>query len=872
MTPDHVDAANDDARLREELEAVSQQQAATNEVLKALGRSASDVDPILGTVVDSARRLCRADVSQIHLADGDVYRLARSVGLSAEGVEFMTSHPVGADRTSLIGRVVLHGRTQQITDVLSDPDYGRADLQRIAGLRTVLGVPMVLDEELVGVLLVWRTEVDPFGDREAEALATFAAQAAIAIRQVNLLRDLGARQQELAQKVDQLEALGEVGQVVSSSLDLDEVLATIVTLAVQLSGTDGGSIFEFDDKDQTFQVRTAYGTSPELVESLRQATIRLSDTLVGRAATTGTPEQVPDLRAAPLDAHLRRLHDADWRSVAIVPMLRKGTIIGALVVRRKTPGTFSEETLDLLVTFASQSALAIMNARLFRELARKSAELTVASQHKSEFLASMSHELRTPLNAVIGFSEVLLERMFGDINERQEEYLRDIWSSGKHLLELLNDILDLSKVEAGHMELQRTTLEVGPALAYGLSMVRERASRHAIELTLDVPSDVGLIEVDELRFKQVVLNLLSNAVKFTGDGGRVEVHARNDMNEVVVTVTDTGVGVAVEDRERIFESFHQGGRSPSQSEGTGLGLTLSKRIVELHGGRIWVESEVGVGSTFSFTVPVTATVAAEPAELPTAAAEASPATATVVVVEDDSRSLELLTLYLEAAGVEVVQARDGESGLEVIRSLRPAGVVLDIRLPKLDGWDLLGQLKADPDTASIPVIVVSMLDERGKGFALGAAEYLVKPVSRDEVVSALARVGALGNHERVALAIDDDPLAIELVRAVLGREGWEVLGAETGEEGLALAAARRPAVILLDLLMPGMDGFEVVDALRGNPTTKDVPVVVLTSKEMTTDDKRRLNGRISYVAHKTQFDSAGLVALVRRLTAEGAAR
>ncbi len=860
----------DNAQLQRELAAVRQQQAATNEILAALGRSASDLATILGTVVDSARLLCRADVSQIHLVDGDVYRLARSSGLSDDVVEFMAAHPVGADRGSLIGRVGLYGRTQQIPDVLDDPDYGRAELQRIAGLRTVLGVPMVLDNELVGVLLVWRTEVDPFGDREAEALATFAAQAAIAMRQVNLLRDLEARQQELAQKVDQLEALGEVGQLVSSSLDLDEVLATIVTLAVQLSGTDGGSIFEFDETEQTFQVRTAYGTSPELVESLRHTTIGLSDTLVGRAATGARPEQVPDLREATLDAHLRRLHAAGWRSVAVVPMLRKESIVGALVVRRKTPGAFSQETLDLLETFASQSALAIVNARLFRELERKGAELTVASQHKSEFLASMSHELRTPLNAVIGFSEVLLERMFGDINERQEEYLRDIWSSGKHLLELLNDILDLSKVEAGHMELQRTTFDVGQALAYGLSLVRERATRHAIELTLDLAPDLGVIDADELRFKQVVLNLLSNAVKFTGDGGRVDVRARNDGNELVVTVTDTGIGVAPDDRERIFESFHQGGRSPTESEGTGLGLTLSKRIVELHSGRIWLESELGVGSTFGFALPA---VAASPADVPTTTTTdvvRSLAAATVVVVEDDARSLELLTLYLEAAGVNVVPARDGESGLDVIRRLRPDGVVLDIRLPKLDGWDLLGQLKADPPTASIPVIVVSMLDERGKGFALGAAEYLVKPVGRDEIVSALARVRLLRDTERVALAIDDDPLAIELVRAVLGPEGWEVLGAENGEEGVALAAARQPAVILLDLLMPGMDGFEVVDALRSDPRTREVPVVVLTSKTMTAEDKRRLNGRISYVASKAQFDSAQLIALVQRLTTEQA--
>ena len=589
-------------RLRTELAEVKDQLFATSDVLTAIGRSASDVDAVLGTVVDSARQLCHADVAQIHLVEDGVLKLARSSGLSEAGVEFMARHPMGPDRQSLIGRVQLYGKTQQITDVLSDPDYSRLDLQRLAGLRTVLGVPMQLDDEIIGVLLVWRVKVDPFGERETAVLTTFAAQAAIAIRQANLVRDLENRQQELGQKVEQLEALGEIGQAVSSSLDLDEVLDRIVTHAVLLSGTDGGSIFELTD--DRFQVRMAYGTSPELLERLRTTRIDVDGTLVGRAATEGRPLQVPDLRDAPTDAHLRVLRDAGWRSLIAVPMLREGRIVGALVVRRKTPGGFSEDTCELLQTFASQSAMAILNARLFRELERNSAELEAASRHKSEFLASMSHELRTPLNAVIGFSEVLLERMFGDLNERQEEYLHDIWDSGRHLLELLNDILDLSKVEAGRMQLERSTFSVSDALDACLSQVRAQAAQREVALEREVAADVGSLDTDELRFKQVLLNLLSNAVKFTPAGGTVAVRVTTDAAAVTVSVTDTGIGIAPEDRERIFESFQQSGRGPAQQEGTGLGLTLSKRIVELFEGEMRLESEVGVGSTFSFTVPI----------------------------------------------------------------------------------------------------------------------------------------------------------------------------------------------------------------------------------------------------------------------------
>jgi len=481
----------------------------------------------------------------------------------------------------------------------------------------------------------------------------------------------------------------------------------------------------------------------------------------------------------------------------------------------------------------------------------------------------MSHELRTPLNAIIGFSEVLLERMFGELNERQDDYLRDIWSSGKHLLELLNDILDLSKIEAGQMVLNRSEFAVRECLEYCLSMVRERALKQRILLSLEVDPEVGLLDADRLRFRQVVLNLLSNAVKFTPDGGRVGVRASLRDQDLVVEVADTGPGVAAEDRQRIFDAFQQGARHPEQTEGTGLGLTLSKRILELHGGRIWVDSEAGKGSTFGFALPAGS---GEPAStsVPQAGLDSGLSTElapgpgpTVVVVEDDRRSFDLLRVYLEAAGARVVSARDGEEGLDTVRSLSPAGVVLDILLPGIDGWEVLAQLKADPGTAAIPVIVVSMLDERGRGFALGAAEYLVKPVGKDQLLAALYRAAAVPELKHTVVAIDDDPLAIELVRASLEPEGWTVLGAATGQEGLALIRERQPSAVLLDLLMPGMDGFEVVEALRADPDTKTVPVVILTSKSMTQQDKERLQGRITYVARKTEFDLSGLAGLLR---------
>jgi signal transduction histidine kinase/ActR/RegA family two-component response regulator len=720
-----------------------EQVAATNQVLQALGRSASDPDTVLDTIVKTARRLCHSQAAQIYLIEGDTFTLSSSVGLSADFVSYLTEHPMRRDRGTLIGRVTVDRTVQQIHDVLSDPEYKRQDIQDIGGYRTLVSAPMLLDDEVVGTLSLWRTEVAPFDDREMSLLETFAAQAAVVVRHVHLLRALEARGVELAHRVEQLEALSDVGAMVSSSLVLDEVLSNIIRNAVRFAGCDGGSMMEYLEEDRSFSVRTAYGTSPELLATLRTIRVDLDTTLVGRAAREGHPISVPDLDQVDLDPHLHLLYNDGWRSIVAVPVLRDGRIIGALVVRRKSTGPFSEENVEFLETFASQSALAIFNARLFRELEQKTAELQVVSQHKSDFLASMSHELRTPLNAVIGFSEVLLERYFGDLNARQEEYLRDILNSGRHLLELLNEILDLSKVEAGRMELEPVTFSVRGALEYCSSMVRERAARHGITVVVTVDSGLDMIEeCDELRFKQVLLNLLSNAVKFTPDGGRVEVSAVRRGDSVAVTVADNGPGIPPEDRERIFDSFQQGRRGAQREEGTGLGLTLCRRIVDLLGGTMWLETEVGAGSLFGFTVPVGHAV-----QRPAAAMPAGDGQPTVVVVDDDRASLDLLSAYLEGCGVHVVGARDGDEGLEAVRGLRPAAVLLDIRLPGVDGWHVLRRLRADEATAEIPVIIVSILDERIRGLAAGANDYLVKPVGRDDLVHSLAVAGVLSGAQ-----------------------------------------------------------------------------------------------------------------------------
>jgi signal transduction histidine kinase len=734
----------DDGDADHQLRDARERSAASREILEALGRDVANPGAVLDTVVEKAAQLCGARAAQLFRRDGDVFRLSRATRDTPDDYRMhLMQQPIAMDRSSTVGRAAEDKCTVQIPDVLADLDYGRSDLQTATGFRTLLSTPMLLEDRVVGVLSMWRTDVAPFDDRERALLEDFAVQGAIVMQQVNLVRALESRRAELGNKVAQLEALQEVDDAVGSSLDVNEVLERIVRNAVRLTNlgfgditlsTDGGSILEYDVTSDSFHVH-AFGSSADLLQQLRAITIRREEsTLAGRTAHAHEPFEIPNLADVDRDRYLEVLFRNGWRSVLAVPMLRGETMLGVLVIRRRGTGNFPRDVTEVLQTFAGQSALAIVNARLFRALETKSRELEIASNHKSEFLANMSHELRTPLNAVIGFSKVLLERSHGELNERQDQYLHDIWNSGRHLLELLNDILDLSRIESGQMDVEPRRFSVSGALEYTLATVRERAAAHSIVVTVEIADDIGMIDADELRFKQVVVNLLSNAVKFTPDGGSVTLCAYRAGTELNVTVTDTGIGVAPEHRGRIFESFQQGRRGASKGEGTGLGLTLSRKFVGLMGGRMWLESAVGEGSTFGFAIPVLpqggdGIVPAAVGELPV-----------LILVDDDRASLDLISAYLDGSRVQVLCATDGVQALDLIRRVLPTAVVLDIKLPRRDGWDVLAELKAAPETAAIPVVIATVLDERARALAAGAAVFLRKPVGRDELVDALLGV------------------------------------------------------------------------------------------------------------------------------------
>jgi signal transduction histidine kinase len=429
----------------------------------------------------------------------------------------------------------------------------------------------------------------------------------------DLEKKVEQRTHELAQSVAELRALSEVSQAVNSTLDLQEVLNTIVGKAVQLSDTDAGAIYDYDEAKKEFGLRSAYGMDDELIAAFKERHIRIGDVGIGQAARQRAPLQIADLQTEPASDILDMVIRAGYRAVLIVPLLGADRIIGALVVRRKRPGEFSKQTIDLLQTFAAQSVLAIQNARLFHEIEDKSRQLAEASQHKSQFLANMSHELRTPLNAILGYTELILDDIYGETPAKMRGVLDRVQRNGKHLLGLINDVLDLSKIEAGQFSLSLSDYSLKNVIQTVFSAIEPLASEKQLALKIDVAQELPQGRGDERRLAQVLLNLVGNAIKFT-DAGEVSIKGSSVNGSFNVAVRDTGPGISTADQAKLFQEFQQADNSITKKKGgTGLGLAISKRIIEMHGGRIWVESSPGNGSTFAFTLPVKVEEQARPA-------------------------------------------------------------------------------------------------------------------------------------------------------------------------------------------------------------------------------------------------------------------
>ena len=869
---------------RRELTESLEQQTATSDVLQVISSSPGDLDPVFDAMLENAVRICDATFGGIYRIENDTVRLvATHKDVPAAYARARRFEPFRPSPKHYFGRMMATRTVLHITDTAAEPGYLERRPEYVAAVdlgdvRTFMAVPMLKENEPIGAFLLARQEIRPFTDKQIALVTSFANQAVIAIENTRLLTELRQRTDELGRSVGELRALGEVSQAVNSTLELETVLSTIVSKAVQLSNTEAGAIYVLDERDREFHLRATYGMDQELIDALSQRHIGFDESNVTLALANREPIQVADLRDDPPSELNDLILRAGYRARLMAPLFRGADIVGLLVVRRRTPGAFPQNTVDLIKTFAAQSVLAIQNARLFQEIDEKSRELEVAGQHKSQFLANMSHELRTPLNAIIGYSEILQEEAAdADQNEIVPD-LKKIESAGRHLLGLINDILDLSKVEAGRMEVFLEDVELVPLLEEVRALIGPLAEKNGNVLDLKLAEDIGTIHTDRTKLKQSLLNVLSNGSKFTENGRLTLVAERFADNTgrpmVRFAISDTGIGMTEEQLGRLFQAFSQADASTTKKYGgTGLGLAISRQFCQLLGGDITVTSRPGEGSTFTIILPTRSDGPAQvkPADAPRIAAEVN-GVATVLIVDDDPAARELLTASLKSTGYRLVHASSGTEALALARTVRPDAITLDVMMPKPDGWDVLTALKADADLYDIPVIIVTMAPDRGIGLSLGAVDVLTKPVDRARLTALIHR---LVRRDGPVLVVEDDADTREMMRHTIAKMGLAVAEAANGRRALGwLGEHAPPAMILLDLMMPEMDGFEFLDALSARTEWHEIPIVVVTAKQLSTAERERLLLQARKVIEKakaTRVDIAAAIATaVRRRSGRAA--
>jgi signal transduction histidine kinase len=609
---DQAVIAIETARLFEEVQARSrelsdalEQQTATGDILRVIAGTPDDAQPVFDAIAQSALRLFAVSHVSMMLREGDWARCKATAGSADPRGGFL----IPLERNSTSGRSMLEKTVITISDTESadSPTFAR-DSGRVVGFRAMAAAPMMREGSAIGSIHMMRKTPGPFTNTQIELLKTFADQAVIAIENARLFDEVQLRTRELARSVKELQALGEVGRAVSSTLDLKVVLKTIVERAVALSGTDAGSIFYYRKELGTFELGETTGLSEEFVARLRKLEISARDTGPGEAIAKRQPLQIPDLTQRPSDQLRDAVLEAGFQASLMVPLLSAEGPLGALILRRRQPGEFSQAVVTLMQSFADQSAIALENARLFDEIAQKSRELEIAGQHKSQFVANMSHELRTPLAAILGYAELMQEGFYEPLGQKSMDALTRIRSNGKHLLGLISTVLDIAKIESGQFSLNiaeyaiESVVETVRAATESLAETKKLSLKTAVAKRL--PVGLG----DEQRLTQVLLNLVGNAIKFT-DTGEVRITATSVNGYFTVAVTDTGPGIPPEELKRVFEQFHQIDNSNTKAKGgTGLGLAIAKQIVEMHGGRIWVGSTLGRGATFQMELPVRAAV------------------------------------------------------------------------------------------------------------------------------------------------------------------------------------------------------------------------------------------------------------------------
>ena len=660
-------------------------------------------------------------------------------------------------------------------------------------------------------------------------------------------------EESLSRRNEYLAASSEIGRLVTSTLDLDAIFERSVNLVVERFGYYHAAIFLIDESGFNAILQEATGSAGQKLKEREHSLPVGSRSTVGEATRSG--EVVIVNNTALESLHKPNPLLPETKAEAALPLRVGSRIIGALDIQSTEIEAFSEDDIAILQLLTDQIAIGIDNARSYNLAQQAVEEMREVDRLKSQFLANMSHELRTPLNSIIGFARVILKGIDGPTTELQQQDLTAIFNSGQHLLGLINDILDLSRIEAGKMELTFDQVNIAELITSVMSTAVGLIKDKPIQLKHEIMDDLPLARADAMRIRQVLINFLSNAAKFTEDGQIiVKAHVEDSAKEqpmIRVSVTDTGPGIALEDQSKLFQPFSQVDASLTRKVGgSGLGLSICQHLIQMHGGQIGLQSAINQGSTFYFSVPVFQEIS----EI-----EGITTNRVILAIDDDPQIISLYERYLQPKGFQVIGLNDPSKAKERAKQLKPFAITLDIMMPGYDGWQVLTDLKSSPETRDIPVVICSIVEDEEKGFSLGAADYLIKPILEEDLLNALDRLNGDGSIREV-LVIDDDLNDLRLLGKMISEQGkYKTVLAEGGVAGWTTITSKEPHAIVLDLFMPEMDGFTILEKLRQDKKLRNIPVIVITGADLTIDQQQQLNDLGKRLLQKSSLKEIELI-------------
>ncbi|MBK7317147.1 GAF domain-containing protein [Candidatus Villigracilis affinis] len=813
----------------------------------------TELDNLIQLIGSQTRDIFDADIAYLALLDPQT----NTIQFPYQYGDTLPTLKLGEGMTS---RIIQNGQPLLFNRNLDEQSSAMGINRLGRRARSYLGVPIKSGRDTIGVISVQNTKQEGvFNEDSLRLLNTIAANAGAAIHTAQLHAETQRRAREMA-------TLTEVGRDISSSLEVSTVLESIVKNAMELLHGELSALFLPEGNGEIFRAIAAIGQNSD---ELRNDTIQFGQGILGGVAKSKVGEIINDANNDPRAVTIVGTENTPDENMLVVPLLANDELKGLMSVWRTGKGLeFIESELEFLNNLARQAVIAIQNSQLFAEAQEARAAAENANQAKSAFLATMSHELRTPLNAIIGFTRIVRRKAEGALPEKQTENLDKVLSSAEHLLGLINTVLDIAKIEAGRMDVQAANFNINTLVDQCYNTAQPLVKPHIL-FNKNNDIELPLVYSDQDKIKQIILNLLSNAAKFTHDGS-IAISVRHAESTFMVDVKDSGIGMNEEALSRIFEEFQQADTSTTrQYGGTGLGLSISRSLARLLGGDLTVVSAPGQGSTFTLTLPIHygEEKNASLSDLQPDSAQGSKSTRKeistkkrVLVIDDDPDAVYLLQESLTSDEFEVIGARNGSEGHQLARRIMPDAILLDILIPDKDGWQVLHDLKVDERTTNIPVILLTIVDKKALGFRLGAAAYLLKPLNPREVLDTLSRVTKLVDRSHIhVLVVDDDPHIADMLQQILPASEFDLRSAEDGVAGLEAISQIRPDVLLLDIMMPRLDGFGVIERLRANPATQDIPIIVISAKELTDDESTRLKESVAFVMRKQGFDGEKLV-------------